>query len=256
MTPAVIQDFITARLASGVSKATANRDRSMLHGIFNFAIRRSAFGGSNPGHSLKPFPESLGRLRFLSSDEVEQLLSKSAQHLKPIIICALHTGARHSEVLSLRWQDVDLAHGVIHFNRESTKSGKGRQVPIAPLLAAALRKRKMSRLRGGESRDYVFVWRGRRLRTVRTAFKKAREDAGLGREVGFHTLRHTFASWFVMNGGDLYRLQKYLGHSTIVLTQRYAHLSSEYLKNGVEFIGAPKPAENRSHTVDTDDHLS
>jgi len=160
MTPAVIQDFISVRLASGISKATANRDRSMLHGIFNFAIRRGAFGGENPVHNLKPFPEPPGRLRFLSADEAERLLNSAARHLRPIIVCALHTGARHSEVLSLRWQDVEMSRGVIHFNSDSTKSGKARQVPISPLLASTLRRKRMSRLRGGEARDYVFIWRG------------------------------------------------------------------------------------------------
>ena len=64
----------------------------------------------------------------------------------------------------------------------------------------------------------------------------------------FHTLRHTFASWFMINGGDLYRLQKYLGHSTIELTQRYAHLSKDYLKAGTAFFGAP--AAIGGHSVD------
>ena len=87
------------------------------------------------------------------------------------------------------------------------------------------------------------------MASVRTAFERARKRARLGEEVTYHTLRHTFASWYIINGGDLYRLQKYLGHSTISLTQRYAHLSLDYLKAGVEFIGAPR--SSRGHEVDT-----
>ena len=65
----------------------------------------------------------------------------------------------------------------------------------------------------------------------------------------FHTFRHTFASWYMMSGGDLYRLQNYLGHSTIALTQRYLHLSAEHLRSGVQFFGAPRASGSRS--VDT-----
>ena len=86
------------------------------------------------------------------------------------------------------------------------------------------------------------------MKSVRTGFLTARKAAELGKDVTFHTLRHTFASWYMMNGGDLYRLQKYLGHSTIKLTERYAHLSPDHLRDGAEFIGAPKV---RSHAVDT-----
>jgi len=141
---------------------------------------------------------------------------------------------------------------VISFNGDSTKSGKGRQVPIAPVLADILRKQQAIRFRVGAAKDVVFTWRGRRIHGVRTAFNKARTGAGLGQDVGFQTLRHTIASWFVQNGGDLYRLQKkYFGHSTLALTARYAHLSPEYFKAGVEFIRAPREGENGRHQVDT-----
>ena len=99
---------------------------------------------------------------------------------------------------------------MISFNRDSTKSGKGRQVPITPVLADILRKQQANRFRGGAAKDVVFTWRGRRIHGVRTAFNKARTDAGPGQDVGFHTPRHTFASWFVQNGVDLYRLQEVL----------------------------------------------
>ena len=88
-------------------------------------------------------------------------------------------------------------------------------------------------------REFVFTRYGKRMQDVRTAFEKARGRAKLGREVTFHTLRHTFASWYVINGGDPYRLQGFLGHSTIALTQRYAHLSAEYQRAGVQFFGPP-----------------
>ena len=66
----------------------------------------------------------------------------------------------------------------------------------------------------------------------------------------FHTLRHTFASWYMINSGDLYRLQEYLGHSDIKLTRRYAHLSPEYRKAGVEFFGPPTARIQNEYKID------
>ncbi len=147
---------------------------------------------------------------------------------------------------------MDLGRGVLYFDQTNTKSGKQREIPIDRELAATLEEQKRYRFRGGDARDYVFTWHGKRLRSVRTAFEKARKRAGLGKDVIFHALRHTFASWFMINGGDLYRLQKYLGHSTIELTQRYAHLSTEHLQEGVQFFGAPGGGQ----AVDTNGRLA
>jgi integrase len=76
----------------------------------------------------------------------------------------------------------------------------------------------------------------------------ARKRAGLGQDVIFHTLRHTFASWYMINGGDVYRLKGYMGHCDLKLTERYAHLSPAHRKAGEAFLGAP---EARIHTEDT-----
>ncbi|MEE8536747.1 MAG: site-specific integrase, partial [Acidobacteriota bacterium] len=168
---------------------------------------------------------------------------------KPIVIAALQTGGRRREILQLPWEDVDLERGVLYFDQTNTKSGKQREVPISPALAAELRERRKVRAIGGDAREYVFTRHGKRLGSITSSFETARRRAGLGEDVTFHTLRHTFASWYMINGGDLYRLQKYLGHSTIALTQRYAHLSPAHLKAGVQFFGAP--GAGRSHPVDT-----
>ncbi len=238
--PAQVEDYLASRLASGISRATANRERALLSGIFSFAIRRGHFTGDNPCRKVKPFPESPGRDRYLSPQEAEALLACASEHLRPILIAALHTGGRLSEILALRWSDLDFVNGIVYFDRSSTKSGKQREVPMTSELARVLQEWRGRRQRIGHSREHVFTWRGRRIRGVRRSFMRAREAAGLGPEVGFHTLRHTFASWFVINGGDLVRLQQFLGHSTLALTQRYAHLSKEFLKAGLQFIGAPQ----------------
>ena len=258
ITPAKIQEFVTARLGERVRAArsrkmvrpaTVNRQRATLSTIFNCAKAWGYYGGDNPVGQVKRFRESLGRDRFLTAEEASKIIEHAPRHLRPVITAALHTGGRRREVLRLRWDDVDLDRGVLYFDPTNTKSGKQREVPIDRQLMTVLRERSKVRAIGGDARTYLFTWRGKRMTRIRTAFEKARKRAGLGENVTFHTLRHTFASWYMINGGDLYRLQKYLGHSTIALTQRYAHLSREHLQSGVQFFGAP--AADRSHQVDT-----
>lgn len=251
MTPRVIDDFIAARRDVGMSGATANRYRAVLSKLFNCAIDWGYFGRENPVKKVKRFAESPGRVRFLTGDEADALIAgapnKDHRH---VLIAALHTGGRRREILTLRPEDVDLERRVLYFDQTNTKSGKQREVPIDDALLAVLRERLKVRRIDKPASEFVFTWRGRPIKDIRTAFETAREEAGLGKDVTFHTLRHTFASWFMINGGDLYRLQKFMGHSTIALTQRYAHLSKDYLREGVRFFGAP--AAVGGHSVDTE----
>jgi len=249
MTPGAVQEFISARLAEGVSKATVNRNRACLSKMFSCAKQWGYYGGENPVAAVKPFRESPNRFRFLSAEEADQLMEHASPHVRPIILTMLHSGGRVTEVLRLQWGDVDLERGVLYFDQSNTKSGKQREVPVSPELAAMFReRRKVRSLR--EADGHVFTWMGQPIQRFEGAFRTARKRTGLGDDVTPHTCRHTFASWYMINGGDLYRLQKYLGHSTIALTQRYAHLSKDYLKAGVEFIGAPRGGV-RGHRVDT-----
>jgi integrase len=151
-------------------------------------------------------------------------------------MAAVYTGGRLRELLSLRWRDVDESAGIVVFRRETTKSGRERIVPLREELLGALRTLK----RGGPE-DRVFNYRGTGLTTIRTAFENARDKAGLP-DVHFHDLRHTFASGYVQRGGDIYRLQRFLGHSTPRLTERYVHLSTQFLRDGGQYIGLPKAA--------------
>ena len=87
------------------------------------------------------------------------------------------------------------------------------------------------------AREWVFTHHGKRLRSVRTGFNLARERAGLGPDVTFYTLRHTFASWYAMNGHDLNRLRVLLGHQDMKTTMLYAHLSPTYLRAALPAMG-------------------
>lgn len=229
-----IEAFIAARLRAGVGRPTINRNRAVLSKFFSWAIAQGYHPGPNPARLVRKFRESPGRTRYLTTDEYSRLLLAAAPHLKRVLIAAVHTGGRLSEILQLRWGDVDLEGSILYFRRETTKSRRERQVPICDELKTALRS-----LRPGPASDLVFDYAGRAMKGVRTAFESARAKAGLP-DLRFHDLRHTFASWYMQNGGDPFRLQKYLGHTSMMLTQRYAHLSKDFLSEGVRYIGPPR----------------
>lgn len=239
--PAEIHRMFGERLAEGIERSTLNRLRAALSVLFNWAIERGLHPGPNPILKVRKFRESPGRTRYLTPAEADRLWLAAPAHLRGIISVALHTGGRLQEILGLSWGDLDLEARVVTFSKESAKGRKLRTVPMSPALHVIL-----SGLRRGRPDQRVFTWRGQPLRSVRSGFEAAARKAGL-QSVVFHTLRHTFSSWYVQNGGNIERLQVYLGHSTIELTQRYAHLSREVLEDGVRFIGPPRakipPAE-------------
>ena len=132
---------------------------------------------------------------------------------------ALNTGLRLSELLGLNWIYVDLSRGVVRL--EITKSGRRREVP----------------LNDDSYRAFVSLGpkpEGRAFQTrfIKTAYNNAVATAKLD-DVNFHTLRHTFASWAVMRGVSLKELQELLGHTSLAMTMRYAHLAPERLRAAV-----------------------
>jgi integrase len=154
-----------------------------------------------------------------------------SEWFKTLVATAVYTGIRRGELLGLRWDDVDFATGWIHVQRsfdQPTKSGKVRRVPIAAKLEPVLKA-----WRECANGALVFPVPETGLMAtpkikLTTRLATACRAAGVP-VVRFHDLRHTFASHFMMFGGDLYRLQKYLGHSTPLMTQRYAHLTDDHL---------------------------
>ena len=107
-------------------------------------------------------------------------------------------------------------------------------MPIVDTLLEALQK-----IGPGPQDSPVFAYHGEAIHSIRSSFGKARRKALLGPDVTFHILRHTFASWFIQNGGDLNRLQTYMGHSSIALAQRYGHMSKAFLADGAQHFHPP-----------------
>ncbi|RYZ87538.1 MAG: site-specific integrase [Proteobacteria bacterium] len=158
---------------------------------------------------------------------------------------------RRGELCGLKWDRIDLVRNQIVISRslsryglsESTKSGKKRFVPINSVMKDLLRS-LMKEQRGefvfsdaeGRSLDVHHMYRD---------FRAAQTRAGFTRRIRFHDLRHTFASHFMMNGGNIYDLQKILGHSSLEMTQRYAHMSPDHLAQAIQIVSfTPKVGGN------------
>jgi len=152
-----------------------------------------------------------------------------------IVLIAVTTGMRMSEIFGLLWSDVMYSEGLLAV-RAKLKGGKMRYVPMPPELADELRRFMPQPANNvlyiaGNNHERIFPpkdgAKGERQR-VEGSFEDLLERAGI-EDFRFHDLRHTFASWYMMNGGDLYELAKILGHSNIKMTERYAKLAKQHI---------------------------
>ncbi len=145
--------------------------------------------------------------------------------MRLIVLVALTTGMRQGEIYALCWSDLDYGQGLIAV-RSRLKNGKTRYVPMSPELAKEFRRFPKV---FGEERIFPpkpGTKSGRQR--VDRSFKSALKTVGI-ENFRFHDLRHTFASWYMMNGGDLYELAKILGHANIKMTERYAKLAKQHI---------------------------
>lgn len=235
-----LQEQKRKRGAGTVSKSTVNREVAFLSRMFTWAMDEAGiFAGDNPCRRLRFDEPKPDEGKFLTPAQVDALIAAAANHVKPIITFLAETGARIGETLLLEWSDVDLTSGAerVTFKPEDTKSGKGRTVPLTPAAASVLRDAGRVRY---TSHNRVFTYRGRPVGKVINAFNNAVENAGLPSWVSPHVLRHTAATWFRQNRGDLFRLKDILGHSDIRLTERYAKASPEYQRENLAYMGRPK----------------
>jgi integrase len=179
---------------------------------------------------------------FLTFEEAERLSEGADDTWRPMIVVALKTGLRHGELLALRWQDVDLVAGRLIVRRalsgkkiESPKNNRTREVPLSEEAMRALKAHR--HLRG----ELVFTTPTGQMLTrcgCRWPLWNACKRAGL-RLVGWHALRHTFASHLVMRGAPLKAVQELLGHADITMTMRYAHLSPDARRDAVRLLDTP-----------------
>lgn len=213
--------------------STANRYLTGLSHLFTIAINEWEWARENPIQRISKLKEPRGRVRFLSDDERQVLLEQCQESKNPylylITILALSTGARKNEILRLRWQDVDLNKGKIIIHE--TKNGERRALPLQSKARQLMQEHsKVRRL----DCDWVFPRSdGIAPIDIKRAWDNAVIRAGIN-DFRFHDLRHSTASYLAMNGASLTEIAEILGHKTLQMVKRYAHLSEGHVSSVVE----------------------
>jgi integrase len=230
ITPNDILMFKQERIDLRNGPGTVNRYLALLKRMFNVAIQ-SGHVEKNPVKQVRFESEQNQIVEWiLTNAEEQRLLAECSERLKPLVVLALHTGMRKSELLNLEWKNVDFNKKMILV--EHTKSGKARRIPMNEVAEAELLVLKS---RNGTERVFPFT-------SIRSAWEGARRGAGL-QGLRFHDLRHTFGSRLAERGVDLVRIRKLMGHSTLLVTQRYLHSSDVGLRNAVAQLDTQQNSE-------------
>lgn len=227
---------------AGKAPRTIQYALAIVRQVFNYAKRHDLFTGDNPVSKVRMPKVSNGRMRFLTHEEAEALLDelkKSSVDVHDQALLSLHSGLRAGEVFNLTWGCVDTERGLLTLL--DTKSGKTRAAFMTDAVKEMLTRRKR-----GEPTDLVFIGRGgKKIVQISETFNRTVARLGLNagiedkrQKVVFHTLRHTYASWLVENGTDLYAVKELLGHSDFKMTSRYAHLGQNTLQMAVKGLEA------------------
>ncbi|MBL8324811.1 MAG: site-specific integrase [Rubrivivax sp.] len=220
-----------------LSGPTLNRYTVALSAVFTWAIRQriAPRNFANPVRAVPAFPENPGRVRFLSDEERKRLLAACRaskwERLWLLVMLAITTGARRSELIGLRWRDVDLERRVAYVAR--TKNGDPKVMPLVPAVLAELQRFAPgakpdalvfpARLRADHPMAFEDRWR--------QALKAARVQ-----RFRWHDLRHTCASYLAQHGASLLEVADVLGHKTVRMAARYSHLSAGHRAALVERV--------------------
>lgn len=256
----IVEKWRSARLKAGRMPATVNRDLTALKACLSKAVEWELLD-VHPLAKVKPSKvDTQGRVRYLSTKEDKalrkalrerdekmiaerengnrwraergrELLTKIARdgfgdHLTPMVLLAMNTGLRRGELTSLEWGDVDVRGKMLTVRDGNAKSGRTRHVSLNTEALDVLKRYR--RQHSGEGRLFD-------LTRVNKSFAALLESASI-EGLRFHDLRHSFASHLVMAGADLYVVKELLGHASIAMTERYAHLAPEHKAKAVALL--------------------
>ena len=208
--------------------------------VWNYARLNDIVNNDSPTRKVKLAKVKNKRLRFFSHKEADILLralKNKSQLVHDITLFSLHTGARAGEIFSLTWGVVDFENGTVQL-RDS--KGADRHA----YLTDATQNMLEHRFNGQAASEFVFKdTKGKQIKKISNTFFRTIDELKFNDGVTdrrekalFHTCRHTFASWHVQNGTDLYTVKELLGHSTIQLTERYSHLRPDGLKKSAQMF--------------------
>lgn len=242
ITPLDLETLKNSLFQKGLAPATVKHCLVLIRQIFNKAIEWGTFTGSNPIKRIKLPKIDNKRTRFLSSEEAIALLNalkKISINTHDIARISLLTGMRYLEISSLQWGDIDSRNNIIHIRK--SKHGEARQVyitaEVAPIFEGRIKPESTPT-------DFVFPNLKGELQTkishtfMRTV-KALKFNDGIenrAEKIVFHSLRHTFASWLATKGTPLYTIKELMGHKTIEMTERYAHLMPDTKREAINQV--------------------
>ncbi len=215
LTKKLLLNLRTERLKQEVSPSTINRDIYRLSGMFTTLIKLGEYKQANPVRELPALKQAAPEVIFLMPEQITQLLERlEGDDLKVALLC-LSTGARWSEAANLEGIRVRMQR--VHFF--ATKNGKNRTVPISAELEKTIKTKISGKLFNVDYENF------------RQQLREVIPDLPRGQAT--HVLRHTFASHFMMNGGNIITLRDILGHAKIEQTMIYAHFAPDFLQHAV-----------------------
>lgn len=216
------------------SNSTVNRYMTALGNAFTVAMNEWEWVEENPMRKISKLPEPRGRVRFLDHEERERLLEASKASVSPylhtLVVLALSTGGRHGELINLRWSDIDWQRRVITLH--DTKNKERRLLPLAHYALQLMEEHNKVR---NIASDLVFPSPSNPMKPwdSRSAWESALKKANI-QNFRFHDLRHSCASYLAMNGASLAEIAEVLGHKTLQMVKRYAHLSEAHTAKVVQ----------------------
>lgn len=233
ITPDLISQYVLKRKKK-VGPSSINRELAFLSASFNKAFKLWGWCRGNPVGMIKREKERK-RVKYFSEDEFSKIFECLTEWVRPLVLLAKNTGLRKSNVVNLKWSEVNLKDRLIILEGEVMKNSECLGVPLNTTAFNVIKGQM--RVRQLQS-PYVFCKQNGEPYTgwgVYQAFKKGCVDAGYP-DFRFHDLRHDFCSKLVQSGIDLYTVKELAGHKDITTTQRYAHLNRGKLKEAVSVL--------------------
>ena len=216
-----------------MKNSTVNRMLSVLRALLRRSVEEWECLDVAPKISL--LPQRTLRVRFLRQDEASRLLKELPTHLAAMASFTLVTGLRASNVTGLKWSQVDLTRRLAWVHADEDKGRRAIPVPLNDDAVSILERQH------GQCRNFVFTYRGKRIRQVSTkAWYAALDRAGIS-DFRWHDLRHTWASWHAQDGTPLFALQELGGWQSQEMVCRYAHLSVHHLMGYLSNVRLPRP---------------